>query len=98
MASERDSSIILLVEDSDSDATLIARGFDRAGVANPIRRVPGGEEALAYLQGIAPFNNRAEHPLPAVILLDLGMPRFNGYQLMLWLRTQAELKRIPVVV
>src|SRR5205807_2541767 len=56
------------------------------------------EEAMAYLAGIGQYSNRVQHPIPAVILLDLNMPIFNGYQLMLWLRTQPELKRVPVVV
>jgi CheY-like chemotaxis protein len=94
----RPAEIILLVEDSPSDAALITRAFDRSGVENPIRRVKDGEEALAYLAGSGAFADRKENPLPAVILLDLNLPRFNGYQLMIWLRTQPELKRIPVVV
>jgi len=98
MAHERDSNIILLVEDTDSDAALVSSAFDRAGIANPIHRVADGEQAVSYLQGIGTYADRKQHPLPAVILLDLNMPRFNGYQVMLWLRTQTELKRIPVVV
>ena len=94
----RPAEIILLVEDSSSDAALVTRAFERTGVENPIRRVKDGEEALGYLTGAGAFADRKEHPLPAVILLDLNLPRFNGYQLMIWLRMQPELKRIPVVV
>jgi CheY-like chemotaxis protein len=94
----RATEVILLVEDNPSDATLITRAFERTGVENPIRRVKDGEEALAYLSAAGAFADRKQHPLPAVILLDLNLPRFNGYQLMIWLRMQPELKRIPVVV
>src|SRR5919201_569902 len=92
------AEVILLVEDNPSDAALIARAFDRSGVVNPICRLKDGEEALAYLTGAGSYANRKDNPLPAVILLDLNLPRFNGYQLMIWLRMQPELKRIPVVV
>src|SRR5437762_13993289 len=94
----RPAEIILLVEDSSTDAVLITRAFEHTGVENPIRRVKDGEEALGYLTGAGAFADRKENPLPAVILLDLNLPRFNGYQLMIWLRMQPELKRIPVVV
>ena len=94
----RVAEIILLVEDDPADAALITRAFERTGVENAIRRVKDGEEALGYLTGAGAFADRKEHPLPAVILLDLNLPRFNGYQLMIWLRMQPELKRIPVVV
>ena len=92
------TDIILLVEDNNDDANLIARGFERAGVQNAVRRLRDGDEAVAYLAGIGAYADRTQNPLPAVILLDLNMPKFNGYQLMVWLRTQAEVKRIPVVV
>lgn len=92
------TDIILMVEDNADDAHLITRAFERAGVVNPVRRLRDGEEAMAYLAGIGRYSDRIQHPIPAVILLDLNMPKFNGYQLMVWLRTQPEIKRIPVVV
>ena len=94
----RVAEIILLVEDDPADAALITRAFERTGVENAIRRVKDGEEALGYLTGAGAFADRKQHPVPAVILLDLNLPRFNGYQLMIWLRMQPELKRIPAVV
>lgn len=92
------NDIILLIEDSADDAQLIIRAFERVGVENPVRRLRDGEEAMAYLAGIGQYGDRVQHPIPAVILLDLNLPKFNGYQLMVWLRMQPELKRIPVVV
>jgi CheY-like chemotaxis protein len=92
------TDIILLVEDNPDDAQLITRAFERVGVENPVRRLRDGEEAMAYLAGIGSYADRVKNPIPAVILLDLNLPKFNGYQLMVWLRTQPEIKRIPVVV
>jgi len=94
----RATDIILLVEDSDNDAQLTMRAFGRSGVENRVRLARDGEEAIAYLTGLGKYTDRVKNPLPAVILLDLSLPKFNGYQLMLWLRTQPEIKRIPVVV
>jgi|SRR5215472_15216774 len=92
------TDIILLVEDNYDDAELILRAFQRAGVENPVRLARDGEEAMAYLTGLGKYTDHAKNPLPAVILLDLNLPKFNGYQLMLWRRTRPEIKRIPVVV
>jgi len=69
----RPAEIILLVEDSSTDAVLITRAFEHTGVENPIRRVKDGEEALGYLTGAGAFADRKENPLPAVILLDLNL-------------------------
>ncbi|MBV8206567.1 MAG: response regulator [Acidobacteria bacterium] len=92
------TGVILLVEDNTDDADLILRAFERAGVANAIHRVEDGHQAMAYLAGEGKYAERLMYPLPAVILLDLNMPRINGFQFLVWLRTQSEIRRIPVVV
>jgi CheY-like chemotaxis protein len=89
---------ILLVEDEVADARLLMRAFQKAGVQNPITHVDNGDKALSYLQGIAPFENRSQHPLPMLILLDLKLPGMSGLELLRWIRTQRSLRRIPVLV
>lgn len=89
---------ILLIEDESSDATLLQRGFANAGVLNPIVHLKDGDEALAYLAGVGERSDRERFPLPALILLDLKMPGMTGLQLLQWMRTQRDVRRIPVVV
>jgi CheY-like chemotaxis protein len=89
---------ILLIEDEASDATLLRRGFEKAAVRNPIVHLRDGDEALAYLAGVGQYADRTKHPLPILILLDLKLPGMMGLQLLQWLRTQKEIRRIPVVV
>lgn len=89
---------ILLVEDEASDAALLLRGFAKAGVLNPIVHLKNGDDALAYLAGVGQYTNRTMYPLPVLILLDLKLPGMTGLQLLQWLRTQKEIRRIPVVV
>src|SRR5436190_8325383 len=93
-----DQALILLVEDRGDDILLIQRAFQRAGVTNPILAVRDGEEAIAYLSGAGPYSNRAEYPLPWLTLLDLKMPRVDGFDVLRWIRSQPELRRLIVVV
>jgi CheY-like chemotaxis protein len=89
---------ILLVEDDVSDVTLLKRGFDKVGVLNPIVHLKDGDDALAYLAGVGQYVERDKFPLPALILLDIKMPRMTGLQLLQWMRSHRDLRRIPVVV
>jgi CheY-like chemotaxis protein len=90
--------IILLAEEDEDHVILIRKGFQRVGVLNPLYVVRDGEEVLAYLKGEGPFANRAEYPLPTLLLLDLKMPRMDGFQVLEWIRQDPHLRRVPVVV
>jgi len=89
---------ILLVEDTSSDARLLMRAFAKAEVQNPIKHLVTGDAALAYLQGLNEFSDRALHPLPILIILDLKLPGMSGLELLRWIRLQRPLRRIPVLV
>lgn len=89
---------ILLVEDNSRDVILMQRAFRKAAIAKPIQVVNDGEAAQLYLSGQEPYGDRNQYPLPVLVLLDLKLPRKSGAEVLLWVRQQAELKRLPVVV
>jgi CheY-like chemotaxis protein len=92
------SQTILHVDDDANDVLLFKHACRKGGVAANVQTVCDGEEAVAYLQGNEQFSDRAEHPLPDLILLDLKMPRLNGFDVLHWLRQEAHFRRVPVVV
>jgi DNA-binding response OmpR family regulator len=91
-------STVLLVEDDPNDVLLVKRAFRKASLANPIQVVNDGEAAVAYLAGRGNFRDREQYPLPMFMLLDLKLPRKSGLEVLVWLREQPQLKRLPVVV
>jgi CheY-like chemotaxis protein len=91
----------LLVEDDANDARLVQIEFEKgSGSQLQLNWVKDGEQAVHYLEGNPPYTDRRKFPLPDVILLDLKMPRLNGFEFLEWLHKESpdHLRLIPVVV
>lgn len=84
---------ILIVEDDEIDATNIERCFQKINMANPLFKAENGEEALALLEEKPELVKN-----PTIILLDLNMPRMNGFDFLEHIRSDDELKNLIVVV
>jgi len=93
-----DTAIILLAEDDENHVLLVQRAFKKANFLNPLHVVHDGEEAIAYLKGEGRYANRSEFPLPALLLLDLKMPRKDGFEVLKWIRQDPGLCRLRVIV
>ncbi len=89
---------ILVVEDDPVDREMIGLAFQRASVERPVVTVSDGQEAMEYLTGQGPSKKRRPGELPAVVVLDLDLPRMDGFEFMQKMKAQPELARIPVVV
>lgn len=83
--------IILLVEDNPDHAELVRRSFQNQELANQIYHVSDGEAALDYLL-------QQNFPRPHLILLDLRLPKIDGLEVLRQIKTNEELRRIPVVI
>src|ERR1051325_1929964 len=89
---------LLVAEDSNEDVFLLERALQQTGVAINARFVSDGQEAVDYLEGVGEFGNRQAYPMPALIMLDLKMPRFNGFDVLNWMKSQPEHRRTPVII
>ena len=88
---------ILLAEDSMADAEMAIDALREANLLNPIVHVEDGVEALDYLLRRGAFADRPEG-LPAVLLLDIKMPRMDGLEVLHKIRAEESLRRLPVVI
>jgi DNA-binding response OmpR family regulator len=93
-----DHAVILLAEDDEDYVHLIQQAFSSAHVPNPLFVVSTGEEAMAYFKGEGKYANREEYPLPDLLLLDLKLPRYNGFEVLAWIRSQPGLGGLRVLV
>lgn len=89
---------ILLAEDDPNDVFFFKRAVREAEVQSQLFVVGDGQEAIDYLSGNHQFSDRTQYPLPCLILLDLKMPRKNGMEVLRWLRTEASVPIIPVII
>jgi CheY-like chemotaxis protein len=89
---------ILVADDDQNDVFFLRRAFQKSGLGHMVLDVPDGQEAIDYLRGDAAYGDRSRFPLPALLLLDLKMPKVDGFDVLAWLKTQSEFKSLPVVV
>lgn len=89
---------ILLVEDNPDDEALTLRAFSKNRITNPVVVARDGVEALDYLFGTGPFAGRDMAVMPAVILLDLKLPRIDGLEVLRRIRAEPRTALVPVVI
>jgi DNA-binding NarL/FixJ family response regulator len=88
----------LVVEDDPDQALLTIRAFERAKVPAPLPILKSAEEAIQYLSGGGEFADRDRYPLPTIVLLDLGLQRKSGFEVLEWIRSRPEFGRLKVAV
>jgi len=89
---------MLLADDSADDRLLIARALKALGTVKLIFTLEDGHEVIAYLEGQGPYADREKFPTPDLLLLDLKMPRVNGFEVLEWMRNHKSLKPLIAVL
>jgi len=89
---------ILHVDDDSNDLVLFQHACQKADLRCNLQNVEDGDQAINYLRGAEEFADRERYPLPTLVLLDLKMPRLNGFDVLTWLRSNEQLRSTPVIV
>jgi hypothetical protein len=93
-----DAKTILLVEDNPQDEMLTLRALGKANLANQIDVVRDGQQAVDFLFKEGEFSDREGPALPTVVLLDIGLPRLSGLEVLEKLRADKRTALLPVVI
>ena len=97
-SSHRSPQTVLYVEDNADDFELFNLAGRKCGTPFSLQHATDGEQAIAYLSAEGAYADREEHPFPDLVLLDLKMPRLDGFEVLQWIRTNPATKTLPVVV
>ena len=92
------NATILVADDDQNDVFFLRRAFQKSGMDHSVVHVSDGQEAIDYLRGEANYGDRSRFPLPSLMLLDLKMPKVDGFDVLTWLKSRPELSPLPVVV
>jgi CheY-like chemotaxis protein len=90
--------VILVADDDPDDCLLIREAFKKGLLVNGLRFVGDGEELMDYLQRRGKYRDRSASPRPGIVLLDLNMPRKDGREALKEIKSDPDLKSIPVVI
>lgn len=89
---------ILLVEDDEDQIFFFERSLRNAGVSCPLQIVRDGQQAIDYLTGRGAFADREQFPKPAVILLDIKLPRVTGLEVLEWIQQNPDVRSFVVII
>ena len=88
----------MLVENSEWDRDLFVRACRRCNLPHPLVVLTDGLEAMQYFEGAHPYSDRARHPFPMAVFIDLQMPEVTGLELLAWMQRRTELDRVARIV
>ena len=98
MGCTRNCITILMADDDEEDRMMAKEAWEESHLANELRFVEDGEELMEYLQRRGKYAAPEDSPRPALILLDLNMPKKDGREALREIKADVELRRIPIVV
>jgi CheY-like chemotaxis protein len=94
---KRTRGVVLIVDDNSDDIELMRLAFEKAKAPCGLMSSPDGVEAIKYLSGEGKYADRKMFPMPLLVLLDLNMPRLNGFEVLAWIQKNTN-SRFPIVI
>jgi CheY-like chemotaxis protein len=92
------TQVVLHVEDEENDVLLFQHAMAKAGLVTPVQVAGDGQKAIDYLKGEGKYSNRAEFPFPCLVLLDLKLPFVPGFDVLKWIRQEAQLATAVIIL
>jgi len=93
----RAKGAVLIVDDNPDDIELLRLAFEKAKAPCGVMSAADGAEAIRYLSGEGKYADRTLYPMPLLVLLDLNMPRVNGFEVLAWIQENAT-SSFPLVI
>ena len=97
-ATELRNGIVLVVEDNADDVEFFRIAMRKANLEGSCHFVFDGEEAIAYMKGAPPFTDRIAYPFPSIVVLDLSLPKINGFGVLEWMAATPGCEQIKVLI
>ncbi len=94
---KRARGVVLIVDDNPDDIELLRLAFEKAKAPCGVMSAPDGTEAIRYLSGEGKYADRKLYPMPLLVLLDLNMPRVNGFEVLDWIQKNST-STFPLVI
>jgi len=89
---------VLVADDDSQDTLLLQLAFEKSKMPVQLQAVADGEQAIDYLLGRNGYEDRHSHPFPQFLLLDLKMPRLNGFEVLDFVRARPGLRQLPIII
>ncbi|WP_203235119.1 response regulator [Rariglobus hedericola] len=87
-----------MVEDGEDEILIFKVACKRAAATFALQFARDGREAIEYFSGTGPYADRQQHPIPALVILDINMPSVSGFEVLEWIRKHPQFKNVPVVM
>ena len=91
-------SVVILLVDSADDAFLVKQALQKAGLRNHVITINESVLVFPYFEGTGEYQDRRNFPMADLVLLDLKLPKVDGFEILRWIRQQPRLKDLPVIV
>lgn len=98
MAMLKQSVLIMLVDDDDGHRLLIRENLRAEGIINELLEMTNGQQAIDYLTRRGQYQDPAKSPRPGLILLDIKMPKMDGFSVLEKIKADAQLRQIPIIM